>query len=96
MELKHILMTDYDPVKDEASITFIAPQGEHKNLWITRTTFMRLMGVDKWDSEKFGEPYKNQMDLKVTAQRVLPKGEALKKWFEDESNRILELKAKGL
>lgn len=96
MELKHILMTDYDPIKDEASITFIAPNGEHRNLWITRTTFMRLMGVEVWDKEKYGDPFKLQADLQTVAKRVLPKGDALKKWFEEESNRLLEIKAKGL
>ena len=94
--LKPFTMVDYDPVKDEACMSFLSPNtGDTRKLWICRDTLMRLVGIKRWNRDAYGEPLLYQTELKTVLMREFPKTAEIETWFDSTSNDLMRHKAQG-
>jgi len=94
-ELTTLAMVDYDQVKEEARISFYAPEGDYRKLWIKRVTFDKLLkGGSAWETNKYGDPHKFQQELRNVVLQEVKHGEHLI-WFDANRDRIQINKARG-
>lgn len=88
-DLKRLAMVDYDPVKEEACISFYTSSGNHAKLWVKKQTFALLMGPSKkWDVEKMGSQTLYQTELKRIIEDEIGTSKCIA-WYEDTANEIM-------
>lgn len=81
-----VMMTDYDQVRERACIAYFSANGIPTNMWITRSTFMRLVSGDL-EKNEVDAPTTQQKDM-FRALKDFVSGKAYAEWFDDQANKI--------
>lgn len=90
--LTSVVMTDYNPVKENAQFKYLSPKGNPMSIWINRKTFRYLTG--KWDKDRLGDMNLFQREFRDALLASAQRNAAdWSKWFDDTANGIMKLAA---